>query len=64
MVYLLHTHSFSTFRQRKLIYHLNSTGRYHAFKEHLKKAVVNLVRQKFLSEASVKDQHQLQVRPL
>ena len=62
-VYMLQLKSCSIFasRQHKLIHHLKTTGRYHAFKEHLKKAVVNLVRQKFLNEASVEDPDQLQV---
>ena len=48
-------------RQCKLISHLKSTGRYYAFKKHLKTAVLNLVRQKFLSEASIRDPGEMEV---
>lgn len=48
------------YRYRRLIYHLNSSGRYHVFKEHLKHAVIQLVRLKFLNEVSTKDPEKLQ----
>ena len=55
---MVHVHSC---RQDKLICHLKFTGRYYAFKKHLKTAVLNLIRQKFLSEASVQDPEQMEV---
>ncbi len=48
-------------RRKKLIYHLNKSGHYHAYKEHLKKSVLELVRQKFINEASTINEEELQV---
>lgn len=47
-------------RRSQLVYHLNKTGHYHAYKEHLKRSVISLVRQKFLNEASTTNQEELQ----
>ena len=49
-------------RRRALVYALNSSGRYHAYKEHVKKAVISVVRQRFINEANTKSQAELEVR--
>jgi tetratricopeptide (TPR) repeat protein len=47
-------------RKRQLLYSLNTSGRYHAYKEHMKKSVVSLVREKFLNEANTKSDEEKQ----
>ena len=49
-------------RRQKLIYQLNSTGKYFAFKEQLKHAVVKIVREKYMKTTNFKDKDELQVR--
>ena len=49
------------YRQQKLIYELNSSGKYFAFKEQLKHSVVKIVREKYLKTANVQDKQELQV---
>jgi hypothetical protein len=48
-------------RRKKLVYHLNSSGRYFAFKEQLKHSVVKIVREKYLKTTSFADKDELQV---
>ena len=43
------------------MYQLNSSGKYFAFKEQLKHAVVKIVREKYLRTANFKDRDELQV---
>ena len=50
-----------SFRRQKLIYHLNSSGKYFAFKEQLKHAVVKIVREKYLRTTNFRDKDELQV---
>lgn len=47
-------------RRRKLLYELNSSGKYFAFKEQLKNSVIKIVREKFLKTSSLTDQEELQ----
>ncbi|XP_071963132.1 cilia- and flagella-associated protein 70-like [Antedon mediterranea] len=47
-------------RRRKLIYELNSSGKYFAFKEQLKHSVVKIVREKYLKTSTFTDKEQLQ----
>ncbi|XP_064394779.1 cilia- and flagella-associated protein 70-like isoform X2 [Halichondria panicea] len=47
-------------RRKKLLFHLNSSGKYHAFKEQLKVSVVKLVREKYMAQAKTQDRDQLQ----
>ncbi|XP_033101103.1 cilia- and flagella-associated protein 70-like isoform X2 [Anneissia japonica] len=47
-------------RRRKLIYELNSSGKYFAFKEQLKHSVVKVVREKYLQTSTFTDQERLQ----
>jgi len=49
------------YRQQKLIYELNSSGKYFAFKEQLKHSVVKIVREKYLKTANFQDKQELQV---
>ena len=49
-------------RRQKLIYHLNASGKYFAFKEQLKHAVVKIVREKYLKTANFANKEELQVR--
>ncbi len=49
------------FRRRKLLYELNSTGKYFAFKEQLKNSVIKIVREKFLKTSTLSDPDELQV---
>ena len=58
---LQNTSEASEDRRKKLIYHLNQTGHYHAYKEHIKKSVLELVRQKFINEATTSNEEELQV---
>lgn len=51
-------------RKRQLLYMLNTSGRYHAYKEHMKRSVISLVRERFLNEANTKDEAEMQVRNL
>lgn len=48
-------------RRRKLLYELNSTGKYFAFKEQLKNSVIKIVREKFLKTSALSEPEQLQV---
>jgi hypothetical protein len=48
-------------RRQKLIYELNQSGKYFAFKEQLKNAVVKIVREKYLRTTNFEDKDQLQV---
>ena len=47
-------------KRRKLLYELNSTGKYFAFKEQLKNSVIKIVREKFLKTSTLTDQDELQ----
>lgn len=47
-------------RRQKLIYELNSSGKYFAFKEQLKHAVVKIVREKYLKTTTFEDRQELQ----
>ena len=49
-------------RRQKLVYQLNSSGKYFAFKEQLKYAVVKIVREKYLKTTNFKDKDELQVQ--
>ena len=46
--------------RRKILYELNSTGKYYAFKEQLKRAVVKVVREKFLKTSTIINQEERQ----
>ena len=46
--------------RRKILYELNSTGKYYAFKEQLKRAVVKVVREKFLKTSTIVNQEERQ----
>ena len=48
-------------RRQKLVYHLNTSGKYFAFKEQLKHAVVKIVREKYLKTTNIQDKDELQV---
>ncbi len=48
-------------RRKKLLYELNSTGKYFAFKEQLKNSVIKIVREKFLKTSALNDPEELQV---
>ena len=48
-------------RRRKLLYELNSTGKYFAFKEQLKHSVIKIVREKFLRTSKFNNPDELQV---
>ncbi|XP_064621218.1 cilia- and flagella-associated protein 70-like isoform X2 [Lineus longissimus] len=47
-------------RRQKLIFELNQSGKYFAFKEQLKNAVVKIVREKYLKTTNFEDKDQLQ----
>nr|XP_006824936.1 PREDICTED: tetratricopeptide repeat protein 18-like [Saccoglossus kowalevskii] len=47
-------------RRRKLLYELNTSGKYFAFKEQLKHSVVKIVREKYLKTTSFDDKEELQ----
>ncbi|OWF40657.1 Tetratricopeptide repeat protein 18 [Mizuhopecten yessoensis] len=47
-------------RRQKLIYELNSSGKYFAFKEQLKHAVVKIVREKYLKTTTFDNRQELQ----
>jgi len=47
-------------RRQKLIYELNSSGKYFAFKEQLKHSVVKIVREKYLKTSGFDDRQELQ----
>ncbi|XP_069761499.1 cilia- and flagella-associated protein 70 isoform X2 [Narcine bancroftii] len=47
-------------RKHKLIFELNTSGKYFAFKEQLKHAVVKIVREKYLKTVAFEDREQLQ----
>lgn len=48
-------------RRRKLLYELNSTGKYFAFKEQLKHSVIKIVREKFLRTTKFNNPDEFQV---
>lgn len=48
-------------RRRKLLYELNSTGKYFAFKEQIKNSVIKIVREKFLKTSALTDPEELQM---
>ena len=45
-----------------MIYQLNASGKYFAFKEQLKHAVVKIVREKYLKTTDFRDKDERQVR--
>jgi hypothetical protein len=47
-------------RRRKLLYELNSSGKYFAFKEQLKNSVIKIVREKFLRTNALNDPDEMQ----
>ncbi|XP_072125634.1 cilia- and flagella-associated protein 70 isoform X1 [Mobula birostris] len=47
-------------RKQKLMFELNTSGKYFAFKEQLKHAVVKIVREKYLRTVAFEDREQLQ----
>eukprot|EP00731_Ephydatia_muelleri_P033352 Em0028g27a len=47
-------------RRHRLLYQLNSSGKYYSFKEQLKLSVVKIVREKFLNQAKTGDRNQQQ----
>ncbi|KAL4238526.1 Cilia- and flagella-associated protein 70 [Mactra antiquata] len=47
-------------RRQKLIYELNASGKYFAFKEQLKHSVVKIVREKYLKTTNFDDRQELQ----
>ncbi|XP_071834578.1 cilia- and flagella-associated protein 70-like isoform X3 [Apostichopus japonicus] len=47
-------------RKRRLIYELNTSGKYFAFKEQIKHSVVKIVREKYLKTSNFKDQDELE----
>lgn len=51
-------------RKRQLLYSLNTTGHYHSYKEHMKRSVVSIVRERFLNEANTKNEAEMQVSTL
>lgn len=48
-------------QRQALLYELNSTGKYFAFKEQLKHSVIKIVREKYLQTTNFTSQQQLQV---
>jgi len=48
-------------RRQQLLYHLNTSGKYVAFKEQLKYSVVKIVREKYLKTTNFQDCDELQV---
>ena len=48
-------------RHQALVYQLNSSGKYFAFKEQLKYAVVKIVREKYLKTVKFQDSDELKV---
>lgn len=51
-------------RRQLLMYHLNSSGKYFAFKEQLKYAVVKIVREKYLKTVKFQDSDELKVNTI
>jgi hypothetical protein len=47
-------------RRKKLLYELNSTGKYFAFKEQLKNSVIKIVREKFFKTSALSDSEEFQ----
>lgn len=47
-------------RYQRLIYQLNSSGKYFAFKEQLKYSVIKIVREKFLKTSTLTDQDEME----
>ena len=52
------------FRRQQLLYQLNTSGKYVAFKEQLKYAVIKIVREKYLKTTNFHDTDELQVTTL
>lgn len=48
-------------KRRKLLFELNSSGKYFAFKEQLKNSVIKIVREKFLRTSAFNDPDEFQV---
>ena len=48
--------------RQKLLYELNTSGKYLAFKEQLKHAVVKIVREKYCKTSAFTDRHEFEVR--
>ncbi|XP_038676620.1 cilia- and flagella-associated protein 70 isoform X2 [Scyliorhinus canicula] len=48
-------------RKHKLIFELNTSGKYFAFKEQLKHAIVKIVREKYLQTVAFENKEQLQI---
>ena len=46
--------------RRQVLYELNTSGKYYAFKEQLKRAIVKIVREKYLHTAPIADPVQRQ----
>ena len=53
---------FGLFRYQTLIYELNTSGKYFAFREQLKYSVIKIVREKYLRTTNFESQAELQVR--
>lgn len=49
-------------QRQALLYELNSSGKYFAFKEQLKHATIKIVREKYLQTTNFASQQQLQVK--
>ena len=49
------------YRRQSLIYHLNSSGKYFAFKEQLKHSVAKIVREKYLKTVKFDDPAEMRV---
>ena len=61
---MLRSKPVKTCRRQQLLYQLNTSGKYVAFKEQLKYAVVKIVREKYLKTTNFHDNDQLQVNKL
>lgn len=49
------------YRRQKLVYQLNTSGKYFAFKEQLKYSVVKIVREKYLRTTNFASREELEV---
>jgi len=58
---LLQSKPIYVYRRQQLLYHLNTSGKYIAFKEQLKYSVVKIVREKYLKTTNFQDNDELQV---
>ena len=56
---LLHSPEAAAVRRKQLLYELNTSGKYHQFKEQLKHAVVKVVREKFQRRTPITDEDEL-----